>query len=83
MTKYKICEQGATNSFRKCYWIATNSLTGAKVTASKRQMFHDTILIIENKDGDTLAVKRGWRGWSTSIGKWDIEKKKVIPYEGE
>jgi hypothetical protein len=51
-----------TGSHRKGTTIQATSLRAAKQIASRRQMFADTVLVIEDEKGHRLSVKQehGW-----------------------
>ena len=57
MTTYIITEQQNQESVRQGETIQAQSLDSAKRTASNRQMFVGTIMVIENVYGHLLAVK--------------------------
>ena len=65
---YYVSEVTALHSFAKAARIEAKSLTGAKRSASRYQMFQDTILYLGetvDRNGfiiDPIAVKRG-RKW--------------------
>jgi hypothetical protein len=63
-TTYTIREMLNAQSFRgESGKITSKSLSGAKIKASKMQMFQGTVLIIENEDGARLAIKEG-KAWT-------------------
>jgi len=61
MKKYCITEKQNLSSARGGYEVTAMSLSGAKVKASRGQVFKDTVLTIE-QDGVLLAYKEN--------GKW-------------
>lgn len=62
MATYIITEQQNQESVRQGETIQAKSLASAKRTASNRQMFIGTVMVIENVYGHLMAVK--------SEGKW-------------
>lgn len=61
--KFRITEKQDTNSSRKGELVECKSIGQAKRLATRRQMFQNTVLVIEDKFGCPLSVKRG--------GQWD------------
>lgn len=61
MQTFKIYELENFNSYRKPI-IYSGTLRGAKSKATKEQLFKNTILKIENENGEIVAVKdcEGW-----------------------
>jgi hypothetical protein len=68
-----ITETQNRQSFRRGDAITVKSLTGAKIAASKRQVYQGTFLTIKDADtGEVLATRdtsrNGWRGeWTTEL----------------
>jgi hypothetical protein len=61
--KYVVVEKQNANSTRTGTVIEAESLTGAKIAASKSQAFHGTTLEILNDDGQSLAMKDRHGDW--------------------
>ena len=63
MNTYKITEKQNIWSSREGYQVKCNTLKGAKIIASKRQIFIDTVLTIE-QDNQLIAYKKhnNWVG---------------------
>ena len=63
MNTYKITEKQNIWSNRDGYQVSCNTLKGAKIIASKRQIFIDTVLTIE-QDNQLIAYKKhnNWVG---------------------
>jgi len=51
------------NSDREGSKIIVKSLKGAKIAATNRQCFEDTVLKIEDTKGNLLAYKTSLQGW--------------------
>lgn len=62
MNKYVITEKQNVNSIRKGLVIEAADIAAAKRRASREQMFHGTVMTIENEFGTLLAIKQD--------GKW-------------
>ena len=61
MKKYCITEKEKIHTVLATHDVTARSLSGAKVKASSRQLFLDTVLTIE-QDGELIAYKEN--------GKW-------------
>ena len=78
-----ITETFNRESFRRGDLVAVKSLTGAKIAASKRQLYQGTYLTI--RDAETNEVlsardtsKHGWQGeWLDELAgrEWDIRRE--------
>ena len=60
---FTIKETQNENSDREGYKVEANTLKAAKITATKCQTFHGTVLKIEDENGALLATKNS-KGWS-------------------
>ena len=59
--KYIIREIQNAQSHRTGETIEAKNLADAKRTASRRQCFHGTVLVVEDQAGNRLAVKQDGR----------------------
>lgn len=67
--KVIITEKQNRQSFRRGDAIEVASLKGAKIAASKRQVYQGTVLTIEDEQGNLLSSRdTGMRGWQ---GQWE------------
>lgn len=65
MSTYIITESTDLNAFREGQVIEVGSLTKAKQYASRQQVFHDTVLKVEDEHGELLAYKNVNQEWVT------------------
>lgn len=60
---YYTNEKTHINSHRDHEGPAVKTLMGAKMAASKRQMFQGTVVSVETESGETVAYKEPGCGW--------------------
>jgi hypothetical protein len=51
------------NSERKAQFLTAKNLTGAKIAASRKQVFHGTLIELQDHTGNTVAVKEKCGSW--------------------
>ena len=63
MTTYTLIEKENSNSQREGVTFTAKNLRGAKIAASKRQVFCGTFLELVNEHGHTVACKEKDGNW--------------------
>lgn len=64
---YSMIEKENFNSERDLAFFTAKNLAGAKIAASKKQAFHNTLIELRDSAGNTVAVKEKSGKWINQV----------------